>query len=87
MADSASSTKALEADIREDWDELANDRKCQRLAARANFDVLVAGRRSTRPLERYARLFDDWLTSGNALCGNRLVRLPCICGCTEVWLS
>lgn len=46
-----------------------------------------AGRRSTRPLERYARLFDDWLTSGNALCGNRLVRLPYICRCTEVWLS
>src|SRR5882757_7093090 len=49
-----------------------------RLAARANFDVLVTGRRSTRPLERYARLFDDWLKSGNALCGNRLVRLPYI---------
>jgi hypothetical protein len=27
MADSASSTKAPEADIREDWDELANDGK------------------------------------------------------------
>jgi len=26
MADSASSTKGSEADIREDWDELANDR-------------------------------------------------------------
>ncbi len=32
MADSASSTKAPEANIREDWDELANDRKGRRPA-------------------------------------------------------
>src|SRR5471032_2503977 len=62
-------------------------RNGRRLAAQSNFNVLAAGRRSTRPLERYARLFDDWLTSRNALCGNRMVRLPKTFGCTEVWLS
>jgi hypothetical protein len=48
MADSSGSTKAPEADIREEWDELANGRNGRKTADPSNIrDQLVA--RPLRP--------------------------------------
>src|SRR5260370_25661076 len=54
----------------------------RRPAAQANFDVLAARRRSTRPLARYARRFDEWFMSGMVY--EETARFIChIYGCTE----